>query len=246
MKQRHKLSEVTKKIVASNQEWKCGFCKQFLPPSYQIDHIVPHSISNSDEYDNLMALCPTCHANKTQSEARRISEYKRMKTYCPESTKLCWFCFETYHSVHTCSGEKQELKTVISEQRDCIRDFQAKMRKFVYVPSVLEEVSLDLKRMNISTEPSTLKIRLYEKLIYVNNYFTSISTYSIEEISNAVFIATRSKSETKKYDKVEVEINIEDIEDDCVDFLDDNLRGKLTKRIFMNPSDVEYIYILNN
>ena len=246
MKQRQKLSEVTKKIVASNQEWKCGFCKQFLPPSYQIDHIVPHSISNSDEYDNLMALCPTCHANKTQTEARRISEYKRVKSFCPGNTKLCWFCFETYHNVHSCSGEKQELNTIISEQRDFIRDFQANMRKFVYVLSVLEEVSLDLKRMNISTEQSTLKIRLYETLIYVNNYFTSMSVYSVEEISKAVFIATRSKSESKKYDKVEIEINIEGIEDECIDFLDDNLRGKLTERIFRNPFDVEYIYILNN
>jgi len=239
MKQRRKLSEVTKKIIASNQQWKCGFCKKILPPSYQIDHIVPHSISNSDEEDNLMAMCPTCHANKTQTEYSRIIEYKRMKEFCPESTKLCWFCFETYNIFHYCSKEKSELKTVISEQRDCIRNFQERMKKFVYVPSLL-------KKLDISTEPNTLKIRLHEKLIYINNYFTSVRTYSIEEISNAVFIATRSKVESKKYDKVEIKINIEGIEDQCVDWLDENLRDILTQRIFKNPTDVEYVYILNN
>lgn len=195
MKLNRKVSEVTKKIIASNQEWKCGFCKQILPPSYQIDHIVPHSICNNDEQDNLMALCPTCHANKTQSEARRISEYKKIKSYCPDNTNVCWFCFETYYKFHECSKEKQELKNIISEQRDYIRDFQSKMRKFVYIPSVLEEISLDLNKLNISTEPNILKITLHESLIYVNNYFTSIEIYSPEEIEKAVFISTRSKKQ---------------------------------------------------
>ena len=61
-----------------------------------------------------------------------------------------------------------------------------------------------------------------------------------------MFIATRSKVESKKYDKVEIKINIEGIEDQCVDWLDENLRDILTQRIFKNPTDVEYVYILNN
>lgn len=246
IKKRRKVLESTKKIVASNQEWKCGFCKHSLPPSYQIDHITPYSISNSDELSNLMALCPTCHANKTQCEAIRINEYKRMKEYCSDNTNLCWFCFETYFKFHECSREKHELRNILCEQQEYIQSFKDRIRRYSYIPRILENVTSDMRNMNISIEPNTLKIKLYSDLLYVNNYFTSISSYNIDEILNAVFIATRTKRDSKKYDRVEIEINIENIEDNCVEFLDDNLRDNLPNRIFRNSKDIEYIYILNN
>jgi 5-methylcytosine-specific restriction endonuclease McrA len=63
-----KLGESIKKQVAYRQQYKCSSCLLLLPPSYQIDHIIPHSISGDDTIDNLTALCPNCHSNKTQKE----------------------------------------------------------------------------------------------------------------------------------------------------------------------------------
>ena len=61
-----KLKESTKKNIAFRQNYKCLTCDQLLPPSFQIDHIVPFSITNNDDENNLQALCPTCHSLKTQ------------------------------------------------------------------------------------------------------------------------------------------------------------------------------------
>ena len=36
-----KVSESTKKIVASNQNWRCLMCHNLLDYSYEIDHNVP-------------------------------------------------------------------------------------------------------------------------------------------------------------------------------------------------------------
>mgnify|MGYP000014564957 CR=1 FL=1 len=58
------------KQVAGSQEWKCKKCAITLPSAYQIDHIKPKSQGGSNELDNLQALCPNCHAMKTQKEPK--------------------------------------------------------------------------------------------------------------------------------------------------------------------------------
>ena len=75
---KRKLSETIKKQVAFEQEYKCNECKCMLPPSYQIDHIIPHCISGDDSRENLVALCPNCHATKTQKERKRIIYFKKI------------------------------------------------------------------------------------------------------------------------------------------------------------------------
>ena len=54
MTKQRKLSESLKKIIAHREEYKCAHCKVLLPPSFQIDHIIPYSISNND--DNNMVI----------------------------------------------------------------------------------------------------------------------------------------------------------------------------------------------
>ena len=103
LKNKRKLSEREKKLVSSTQDWKCGVCANTLPPSYQVDHIIPFSICGNDDIDNLMSLCPTCHANKTQIEHNRILRFKKMKA---ESNikYLCWFCL-SINEEHKCDRE---------------------------------------------------------------------------------------------------------------------------------------------
>lgn len=63
-----KVSPGTKKVVAAEQEWKCGHCQQLLKASYEIDHIKPLFKGGSNHRSNLMALCRNCHGEKTLLE----------------------------------------------------------------------------------------------------------------------------------------------------------------------------------
>ena len=62
------VSNVTKKIVASNQGWHCGHCHTQLDFTYEIDHIIPLFRGGTNETRNLIALCRNCHGKKTIME----------------------------------------------------------------------------------------------------------------------------------------------------------------------------------
>jgi 5-methylcytosine-specific restriction endonuclease McrA len=62
------VSESKKKYIASKQAWKCKECNTVLPATYEVDHIVRLQHGGSNEIDNLQALCPSCHRNKTMME----------------------------------------------------------------------------------------------------------------------------------------------------------------------------------
>jgi 5-methylcytosine-specific restriction endonuclease McrA len=62
------VSETKKKWVASEQNWKCGECREQLPAWFEVDHIVRLADGGSNEVDNLVAYCRTCHGKKTMME----------------------------------------------------------------------------------------------------------------------------------------------------------------------------------
>ena len=62
------VSSLTKKMVASNQEWKCGSCNQTLDYTYEIDHHIPLFKGGGNDVTNLIALCRNCHGKKTLLE----------------------------------------------------------------------------------------------------------------------------------------------------------------------------------
>jgi hypothetical protein len=67
------VSSLTKKMVASNQQWKCGgTCNQTLDYTYEIDHHIPLFKGGSNEISNLIALCRNCHGKKTLLENNNI------------------------------------------------------------------------------------------------------------------------------------------------------------------------------
>ncbi len=66
------VSSLTKKMVASNQQWKCGSCNQTLDYTYEIDHHIPLFKGGSNEINNLIALCRNCHGKKTLLENNNI------------------------------------------------------------------------------------------------------------------------------------------------------------------------------
>lgn len=59
------VSESRKKFVASRGNWKCCKCGELLKHTYEIDHKIALKHGGSNEVDNLEALCPSCHKEKT-------------------------------------------------------------------------------------------------------------------------------------------------------------------------------------
>lgn len=249
MTSKRKLSESVKKIIASKQDWKCNICSNILPASYQIDHIIPHSISQNDSSDNLVALCPTCHANKTQSELSRIRDFKFLQKH-NKSNNMCWFCLQTYTlgTNHYCNKIKYDIQEFITKQNQnhnmniTTKNFD----NFSYIPSAIRRNIINLQKLSLSDSSKQLNIRLTPNLIFVNNFFTDSKDYSLEVIKRAIFIATRSKTESKKYNIIQVDIDIDDIQDECIEFIDENILDLIPERIIDVNYELEITYILNN
>jgi 5-methylcytosine-specific restriction endonuclease McrA len=70
--QKRNVTSLTKKMVASSQEWKCGTCEQTLDFTYEIDHHIPLFKGGTNEVSNLIALCRNCHGKKTLLENNNI------------------------------------------------------------------------------------------------------------------------------------------------------------------------------
>jgi len=62
------VSETKKKFVAARQRWTCKDCGVMLSATYEIDHIVRLDRGGTNHVDNLAALCPNCHRQKTMLE----------------------------------------------------------------------------------------------------------------------------------------------------------------------------------
>jgi 5-methylcytosine-specific restriction enzyme A len=62
------LTAADKKRIAAKQDWKCRGCKRTLSARYHIDHIKEYSSGESNKPSNLQALCPNCHAEKSEHD----------------------------------------------------------------------------------------------------------------------------------------------------------------------------------
>ena len=62
------VSETKKKFIASNQNWKCGECKEMLKAWFEVDHIRRLDQGGTNDIENLVALCRNCHGKKTSME----------------------------------------------------------------------------------------------------------------------------------------------------------------------------------
>ena len=62
------VSTMRKKYVASSQNWLCGKCNKQLDHTYEIDHKLRLDEGGTNDVNNLIALCPSCHRYKTAYE----------------------------------------------------------------------------------------------------------------------------------------------------------------------------------
>lgn len=65
-----RVSDSVKKQVAAAQHWHCAICRSMLTATYEVDHILRLEFGGSNELNNLQALCPNCHREKTLTEGR--------------------------------------------------------------------------------------------------------------------------------------------------------------------------------
>jgi hypothetical protein len=258
MSRKRKLSESVKKEVAHRQNYLCCKCEKILPPTYQTDHIIPHSISNDDSLENLQALCPNCHSLKTQRENIRIIKFKSLLSKCCEN--LCWFCLESVDDM------EDHLKSCSKILKDINKTFKPKisvssldemLAMHVYDDSSSGVVS-KLKNMKISEESKEevvsnilfIEIGLDDFFITVNNkykYKISDGDISPEDVGEAVFYGTRSKKYSKKIDTIEILLSDNEIERNeedknaCYNYLCDVLLDYLPERLFKKDTDVIFI-----
>eukprot|EP01124_Arcella_intermedia_P013318 TRINITY_DN19734_c0_g1_i1.p1 TRINITY_DN19734_c0_g1~~TRINITY_DN19734_c0_g1_i1.p1 ORF type:complete len:717 (+),score=218.47 TRINITY_DN19734_c0_g1_i1:61-2211(+) len=83
------LTAADKKYVAALQKWLCAWCGQILPSRFEVDHIIQHATGGTDCAENLQALCPNCHADKTEKD-RQISRKEEMDKEIERDNPYCW------------------------------------------------------------------------------------------------------------------------------------------------------------
>lgn len=223
-----KLSESVKKIVAHRQRYICFICNELLPPCFQVDHIIPHSISSDDTENNLQALCPNCHSLKTQRENIRIQHYKKLLLNCPDDCKLCWFCVETYKSdeSHNCDKTLKNIKQTVKKQKYIMSSFEEMCNKYKYT-----------RKQDLEDDDDVLKIviNLNDLCIYIQNIIYKVSSSSPADLSpsdivDAIILVCKKNKKQRIYSCVELSIEsdlkYDEYDDDvesCLDYLQSTL-----------------------
>lgn len=223
------LREAVKKQVAYSQQYKCGLCNVLLPPTFQVDHIVPHSISLDDSENNLQALCPNCHAKKTQKENIRILQFK--KRQANYEYRLCWFCLEKLED-HKCD---RVLRNVECPKKVELDPFTQECNKHIYIKGESKEISRVL----------SIEIHLYNLCVYVNNvvYKSNSGDITMKDVGDAVSLATRTKRDSGRYNSVEVKLvgfenDTEEEKKECCEFIEKDLMANLPERIFQKDATI--------
>lgn len=245
-----KLKESNKKIIAHSQNWKCSDCLCILPPSYQIDHIIPYCISKDDSHSNLQALCATCHSKKSQRENNRIIQYKKLSATLKKI--LCWYCLDTIDSTdskHTCN---KIFKDIFLPSKKFTYKNVNELDKYYHIESSFEKLNITNKTItqNNMVEDKTLYIKLTPDTIWVNNYFTDSDkeNYTIEKISNAIKTVCKV-TKPNLFSNVEITITLheimnQDVPDELIDHIDVYLHKSLPANIFEQNKEISYTYII--
>lgn len=229
---RKPITDLIKKNIAYKQSYNCCICRNLLPPSYQIDHIIPHSISQNDNENNLQALCANCHSVKTQRENLRISQFKKLQSQYND--KLCWFCVQPFSNLdehaQTCDHIIRDIPQQFEPKKNCDISFENFCNQNIYINS----------SQMIKIDPVLkIEISFYNLCIYVNHVIYKANNLDINEIAEAVDLATRSKKCSNRYTSIDILLSFKKIQDiqendinECFSYIEENLIDCLPDRIF--------------
>lgn len=94
MAKRIRASDKLRKEIVCNQNGLCNRCCTRLSRLFDIDHIIPFSISFDNSGGNLQALCLQCHGAKTRYEDRAFfSSLQKVQAILPSAT-VCYTCYQ--------------------------------------------------------------------------------------------------------------------------------------------------------
>ena len=75
---RKSLRKAEKTMILDSQHHKCADCKMDISKmSQHFDHRIPLALGGSNDLTNIQALCPNCHARKSQRDQLAIAKARR-------------------------------------------------------------------------------------------------------------------------------------------------------------------------
>ena len=73
---RIKIRPAIRLKIAASQKYTCYICKMLLGASFHIDHKIALCCNGNNSLDNLGAICPNCHAEKTVIDIQKYHDKK--------------------------------------------------------------------------------------------------------------------------------------------------------------------------
>ena len=75
---RKKLAKASQSLILRSQHHLCAMCRADITKlPVHFDHRIPLAMGGADEIENIQALCPNCHAIKTQQDSLAISRARK-------------------------------------------------------------------------------------------------------------------------------------------------------------------------
>ncbi len=75
---RKSLRKAEKTMILESQHYQCAGCKMDISTMPQhFDHRIPLALGGSNDLTNIQAMCPNCHAKKSQRDALAIAKARR-------------------------------------------------------------------------------------------------------------------------------------------------------------------------
>ncbi len=93
---KRKFSTTHRIEVAYKTHYRCNMCNILLPPTFEVDHVIELWEGGKDEYENLQALCPNCHAKKTRANVLKKDE-RFKKEFTKRAREYEENAFEQFH-----------------------------------------------------------------------------------------------------------------------------------------------------
>ncbi len=82
MSERKTLTKRQRRDVLFMQKGQCAGCGGEINlakgDAFEIDHATPLAVGGSNDWRNLQALCPDCHAGKTRGDVAMIAKTRRV------------------------------------------------------------------------------------------------------------------------------------------------------------------------
>ena len=72
-----RVSPLQRFRIAGGQAYDCALCGKRLGVNFHIDHALPSALGGKSDDDNLFALHPDCHADKSSMEQSVLASVRR-------------------------------------------------------------------------------------------------------------------------------------------------------------------------